>query len=305
METQRITRIPELPDLESLRPLVARKRALERAFLAIAIVGAVIIFGILLILLLGVALRGLPYLTPTFLTSPPSRFPEKAGVLPALVGSLWLIVLTGAISIPVGVLSAVYLEEYAPRNRIRRWLLLNISNMSGIPAIMYGVLGLVVFVKLMALGNSILAGSLTMSLLVLPIIVISTVEAIRLVPRSYREASLALGATKWQMVTRTVLPAAMPGIVSGILLALARALGEAAPLVTIGALAYVAHVPTSVFDPFTVLSIQIFGWASRPSSDFLGLAAAAIIVLLAIVFLLTIASVVIRTRAIRMRGGIR
>ncbi|MEK6238159.1 MAG: phosphate ABC transporter permease PstA [Planctomycetales bacterium] len=218
-----------------------------------------------------------------FLTSFPSRMPERAGVKAALAGSLWLIGLTVLICVPVGVGSAVYLEEYAPRRSWwRRAVETNIANLAGVPSIVYGILGLGLFVRWFALGRSLLAGALTLALVILPVVILASQEALRAVPDAVRHASHALGATRWQTIWRQVLPAAAPSIITGVILAVSRALGEAAPLVTIGALTYIAFVPESVMDPFTALPIQVFNWTSRPQEDFHSLAAAGILVLLAL-----------------------
>jgi phosphate transport system permease protein len=257
--------------------------------------------GVLAVLVIDVFLDALPRLNIRFLTSYPSRIAENSGILPALVGSLWVGSLTALISFPLGVLTGVYMEEYARRNIFTEILDINISNLAGVPSIIYGLLGLEVFVRFMGLGRSIMAGALTLSLLVLPIIVISTREAIRTVPESIREASYALGATKWQTVFYQVLPAAMPGILTGFILAISRALGESAPLITIGALTFIAFLPESIFDPFTVLPIQIFNWISRPQREFASNAAAGIIVLLILVFSLNFIAIYLRAKYERLR----
>jgi phosphate transport system permease protein len=257
---------------------------------------------VLLVILLGrIAGEGLGSLDWQFLSSFPSRFPEKAGILSALVGTLWLVALTALISVPVGVGAALYLEEFAGRNRFAHILEVNLSNLAGVPSIIYGMLGLTLFVRALALERSILSGALTMSLLVLPVIVVSSREAIRTVPTTFRHAAFALGASKWKTVRDHVLPAALPGILTGVILALSRAIGETAPLVLIGAFAYVAFVPDGPMDDFTVLPIQIFTWASRPQEEFHALAAAAIIVLLAVLLLMNATAVWIRHRARRNR----
>jgi phosphate transport system permease protein len=236
-----------------------------------------------------------------FLSSFPSRFPEKSGILSALVGTLWLIVLTALISVPLGVGAAVWLEEFAVRNRFTHALDVNISNLAGVPSIIYGMLGLSVFVRWMSLDRSLLAGALTMSILVLPVIIVASREAIQQVPNAFRHAALALGATRWETVRHHVLPAAVPGILTGLILSLSRAIGETAPLVVMGAFAYVAFVPEGPMDDFTVLPIQIFNWASRPQQEFHELAAAGIIVLLAVLLLMNATAVWIRQRARRDR----
>jgi phosphate transport system permease protein len=265
--------------------------------------GAMTGFGVVLLVLLlaRIAGEGLGSLDWQFLSSFPSRFPEKAGILSALVGTLWLVALTALISVPVGVGAALYLEEFAGRSRFARILEVNLSNLAGVPSIIYGMLGLTLFVRALALERSILSGALTMSLLVLPVIVVSSREAIRVVPMSFRHAAYALGATQWKTVRDHVVPAALPGILTGVILALSRAIGETAPLVLIGAFAYVAFVPSGPMDDFTVLPIQIFTWASRPQEEFHQLAAAAIIVLLAVLLLMNATAVWIRHRARKNR----
>ncbi|MCY3757266.1 MAG: phosphate ABC transporter permease PstA [Acidobacteria bacterium] len=254
---------------------------------------------ILAVLLFHVTREGIRWLDLQFLTEFPSRFPEKAGIKSALWGTVWLITLTAGISIPVGVAAAIYLEEFSPRNRLSQLIEVNIGNLAGVPSIVYGILGLVLFVRFLALGRSVLAGSLTMTLLILPVIIIAAREALRAVPDSIRHAAFALGATRWQAVRAQVLPVALPGILTGVILALSRAIGETAPLVMIGALTYVAFVPEGPMDAFTALPIQIFNWASRPQADFHQLAAAGIIVLLVTLLLMNATAVWIRQRAER------
>ncbi|MEO0531022.1 MAG: phosphate ABC transporter permease PstA [Planctomycetota bacterium] len=247
-------------------------------------------------LLLTVLVNGLPWLSWTLLTSYPSGDPSKAGVLPALMGSVWLITLTALISVPVGVGAAVYLEEYSTPTRLQRLVQLNISNLAAVPSIVYGILGLGLFVRAMSLDRSVLAGALTLTLVVLPIIILATQEALRAVPSTIRQASFALGATRWQTVWRQVLPAALPGVMTGVILAISRALGEAAPLVAVGAVAFIAFVPQSINDEFAALPLQIFTWAERPQEEFHGLASAAIVVLLAVLVMLNAGAVYVRAR---------
>ncbi len=223
---------------------------------------------------------GYPRLTLDFLTSFPSRNAEDAGILSAWVGTLWLMFTTGIIAIPLGIMAGIYLEEYGKRNWLSGFIEVNIANLAGIPSIIYGLLGLGLFVRFLELGRSVIAGGATLALLVLPIIILATREALRAVPSSIREASYAVGATKWQTLRYQILPAAFPGILTGIILAMSRAVGETAPLIMIGALTYVAFVPGGLGDPFTALPIQVFNWVSRPQHDFAVNAAAGIIVLL-------------------------
>jgi len=289
---------PSFPSAEQRLRLVRRHRmgrALRALFLATTWAGVV-----LLALLLGeVFWDGIGWLDLQFLTSFPSRFPERAGIQAALWGTIWLIGLTALFSIPVGLGAAIYLEEYARRNWINTVIEINISNLAGTPSIVYGILGLALFVRGLALGRSLLAGALTMSLLILPVTIIASREALRAVPGSIRQASFALGATRWQTVWHHVLPAALPGILTSIILALSRAIGETAPLIMIGALTYIAFTPRGPMDAFTALPIQIFNWASRPQKEFYSLAAAGIIVLLAVLLSLNAAAIWIRYRSQR------
>jgi len=252
--------------------------------------------GALVVLIADVLLRGLPWLTWSFLNSFDSRFADRAGIRAGLFGSIWLILLTGLFAVPVGVLAAVYLEEYAPKNRITSFIQINIANLAGIPSVIFGLLGLQIFVRWANLDRSVLSGALTMSLLVMPILIVASQEAIRAVPQSVRDASLALGATQWQTIRHHVLPAAIPGILTGNILAASRAIGETAPLITIGALTRIPYVPDSPLDYFTVLPIQIFNWVSRPQQDFQDLAAAGIIVLLVTLLVMNALAVWLRLR---------
>lgn len=250
--------------------------------------------GLLALLIFQVTSDGLAWLSWDLLNNFPSRFPHKAGIKSALFGTLWLISITAMISIPIGVASAIYLEEFTRKGRISNFIELNISNLAGVPSIVYGIVGLAVFVRFLHLERSVIAGALTMSLLILPVIIIASREAIKTVPSSIRQAAFALGATPWQTVSAHVLPAAFPGILTGIILSLSRAIGETAPLVMIGALTYVAFVPETPMDPFTALPIQIFNWASRPQEDFHGLAAAGIIVLMTVLLSMNSIAIYIR-----------
>ena len=251
---------------------------------------------ILSVLLFHVTQEGIQWLDLQFLSDFPSRFPAKAGIHSALIGTLWLISLTALFSVPIGIGAGLYLEEFTKKNRISQVIDLNISNLAGVPSIVYGMLGLVIFVRWFEFNQSVLAGSLTMSLLILPVIIISTREALRAVPNTIRQAAFALGATRWQTIYAHVLPAAFPGILTGIILALSRAIGETAPLIMIGALTYVAFVPDGPMDDFTALPIQIFNWASRPQQQFHELAAAGILVLLFVLLLMNSIAVFIRHR---------
>jgi phosphate transport system permease protein len=253
----------------------------------------------LVVLLVDVLMRGLPWLDLDFLTSMPSARPARAGILPALVGSLEIGLMVGLLTFPLGVAAAIYLAEYASDSRLNRLLQTNISNLAGVPSIIYGILGLAVFVRLIGLGPTVLAGALTLTLLILPVVIIASIEALKAVPQAQREGAYALGASRWQMVRSSVLPAAAPGIMTGIILAMARAIGEAAPLIIIGAFTFVTFVPNPIAGQYTVLPIQIYGWALRPQDDFQGVSAAAIIVILVLMLILNALALIVRARLSR------
>lgn len=273
-----------------------RRRAQSKAFeyFCSGVTGLAVV--VLALLLYDIFTDGYRWVDAQFLNSFPSRFPEKAGIKSALVGTLWLVGFTAIIAIPTGVLAAIYLEEYAPKNRLTHFIEVNIANLAGVPSIVFGILGLAIFVRFFGLGRSVIAGALTMSLLILPVIIIAAKEAIRSVPSSLRQAAFALGATRWQVVRAHVLPSAMPGILTGVILALSRAIGETAPLIMIGALTFVAFLPSGPMDEFTALPIQIFNWTARPQETFHELAAGGIIVLLAVLLLMNALAVFIRYR---------
>ncbi len=273
-----------------------RRRLKGDVFLWVCFVATLVGVVLLAVLLIDILRQGLGRLSADFLTSYPSRFPERAGIKSALWGTIWTVSFTGLLSFPLGVGAAIYLEEYAPRTWLTRVIETNIANLAGVPSIVYGVLGLAVFVRGMALGRSVLAGAATLALLILPIVIISAQEAIRAVPPSIRDAGLGIGATKWQTLRLLVLPIAFPGILTGMILALSRAIGETAPLIMIGALTFVAFTPDTPLDPFTVLPIQIFNWVSRPQAGFHELAAAAIIVLLVALLSMNALAIVLRNR---------
>lgn len=256
---------------------------------------------ILAVLLIHVFLDGYRWLSFEFLDRFPSRFPHKAGIRSALFGSVWIMAMTAAMAIPVGVLTAIYLEEYASKGKVTQLIQLNIANLAGMPSIVYGLLGLTLFVRFFDLDRSLWAGAMTLSLLILPVIIIASQQSIRAVPDSIRYAAYAVGARRWQVVFGQILPAALPGIMTGVILALSRAIGESAPLIMIGALSYVAFIPEGPSDPFTVLPVQIFNWASRPQADFHGIAAAGIIVLLGVLLSFNLFAVMIREKFQRFK----
>jgi phosphate transport system permease protein len=287
--------------MRTVQGLAAQKRAMFR-YLGDRVLAS---FGLLIMLLALAALGALIYdvmrdglgrISWTFLTSLPSRRAERAGILSALVGSMYVIGITALIAVPLGVGAAVHLEEYGGRGRLSRLIEINIANLAGVPSIIYGLLGLGLFVRMFGMGQSVLAGGSTLALLALPVIIISTREALRAVPKTLREASYALGATKWQTTWHQVLPAALPGIMTGLILALSRAIGETAPLVTMGALLYVPFLPRDVWSPFTVLPLQIFNWVSRPQAAFAQNAAAGILVLLTLLLVMNAIAIVLRDR---------
>ena len=284
-----------LPQQTARRSLIARPAA-ERIFICVA---QTIIFSALCVLvaLIGViAIDGFSRLSWDFMTHFPSRRAENAGILAAWTGSLWLLALTVCCALPLGIGAAVYLEEYSRKGLFAKIVELCIANLAGVPSVIYGILGLQVFVRSLGFERSLLSGALTLTLLVLPIIIMASREALRTVPKGYREGALALGATKWQTVWTQVLPVALPGIATGCILAFSRAIGETAPLITLGALTYVAQVPESVFSPFTALPIQAFNWLSRPQTEFHANAAAAITVLLAFMIALNLLAIIIRVK---------
>lgn len=280
-------------------PNVSMRQGLVRVFIVLGIVCLVFALGTLFWLVLDVVLRGANWLDPQFLNSFDSRFPREAGIKAALYGTVWMMSFTIIMALPIGVAAALYLEEYARDSWFKSFIQINISNLAGVPSIIYGLLGLTIFVRLIGLERSVLAGAMTMALLILPIIVVATQEALRAVPSSLRDASLAVGASRWQTIWHHVLPEAMPGIMTGNILAASRAIGETAPLITIGALTFVPFTPDGPLDRFTVLPIQIFNWTSRPQEAFQNLAAAGIIVLLVVLLTMNSIAIVLRQRARR------
>lgn len=278
--------------IKKMKPRLMKNVIMRGLFFSATLFGLVILG----ILFYRVLTQGIGYLDFQFLTSLPSRKPENAGVYTALIGTVWLMAVVAPVSLLIGVGTAIYLEEYANKNKFTNFIQINISNLAGVPSIVFGLLGLTLFVRAMSLGTSVLAAGLTMSLLVLPIIIVAAQEAIRSVPSELREASLGMGATKWQTIVRVVMPAAIPGILTGGILALSRAIGETAPLVVLGLPLFLAFLPRTVFDMFTVLPMQIYNWTGRPQEEFQSLAAAGIIVLLVLLILMNSIAVLIRNK---------
>lgn len=278
-----------------MKPFLA-KRYVENGFVLISLVGLSLALIFLATLLIDIISDGASKISFDFLTGYPSRKAEIAGIFPALAGTFYLMILTALCAVPIGVAAAIYFEEYAGKGRLPRLLELNIANLAGIPSIIYGLLGLQLFVHIAKFDRSLISGALTLSLLILPVIIIGTREALKQVPNGLREGSLALGATKWQTIWSHVLPNALPGIMTACILGLSRAIGEAAPLVCLGALTYVAFLPDSLFSPFTALPIQSFNWISRPQEAFHENAAGAVLVLLMLLLILNSIAVTIRMK---------
>ncbi len=272
---------------------LARDNAFAALFLGSVIVGVLVLAW----LLIEVFIDSIGWLDWQFLSNYSSRHPEEAGILAPIAGTFWVIILTAIMTVPVGIATALYLEEFAPDNRITRLIQLNISNLAGVPSVVYGLLGLAIFVQYLFDGQrSLLAGALTLSLLVMPIVIIASQEAIRAVPPSYRDAAYAMGATRWQVVKMVVLPQAIPSMMSGIILAMSRAIGETAPILVVSSLVFITYVPTSPFDRFTVLPLQIVTWVSQPQDDFRHISAAAIMILLIMLLTMNAAAIYIRAK---------
>ncbi|MQG27429.1 MAG: phosphate ABC transporter permease PstA [SAR202 cluster bacterium] len=267
-----------------------------RGFHGLCLLSVCIALGMLAVLLIYLLQQGVTGIDWSFLTSFPSRHPDKAGIKAAMLGSIYVVLVAGVVSFTLGVATALFLEEYATRSKFAKIAKINIANLAGVPSIVYGILGLQIFVHSMHLGSSVLAGGFTLALLVLPIVIVAASEAVRAVPPSLREGSYALGATRWQVIWHMVIPQAFPGILTGVILAVSRAIGETAPLIAMGALAFVPFTPDSPLSRFTVLPIQIFNWTSRPQEGFRETAAAGIIVLLVILLVMNAGAVILRNR---------
>lgn len=280
-------------------PRLERRYAFDNLFASATWIATGLAILVLLVLLADVLIDGLPRLSWQFITSLPSRKPELAGIAAALGGSIWLLVLTALIAFPIGVGAGLYLEEFSIESWWSRLIEINISNLAGVPSIIYGLLGLQVFARWMQPltgGRSVLTGALTLALLVLPVIIVATREALRTVPDGLRQAGFALGATRWQVVSAHVLPLALPGIMTGTILALSRAIGETAALITIGALTFVPFIPNSPTSPFTALPIQIYNWVSRPQQGFHVNAAAGIVILMIVLLMMNATAILLRNR---------
>jgi phosphate transport system permease protein len=288
--------LPAAPPFRGTDRGVRRRHLADRVFALTALFVLLVALAALGVLLADIISDGGGRVSWKFMTSMASRRASEAGIYHALAGSIAVITVTAALALPIGVAAAVYLEEYGSRSRLARLIEINISNLAAVPSIIYGLLGLGLFVRALAMERSVMAGACTLALLALPVVILSTREALRTVPKSIREGSYALGATQWQTIWHQVLPMALPGILTGLILALSRAIGETAPLITIGALTYVPFAPDGIWSAFTVLPIQIFNWVSRPQVEFQQNAAAGIIVLLGLLLLMNGIAVVVRDR---------
>ncbi len=285
-----------LIDKKNVRKRIVKRIAINTSLKGLFFSATLFSLLILAVLFYRVFTQGFEHLSLDFFTNFASRKPGEAGIKAAIHGTIWLIAITAPVSIILGVGCAIYLEMYAKKNTFTRFIQMNISNLAGVPSIVFGLLGLTVFVRMFEMGRSVLAGGLTMSLLILPIIVVAAQEALRSVPQDLQEASYGMGASKWQTIRRVVLPAALPGMMTGSILALSRAVGETAPLIVIGALSYVAFVPENIWSGFTVMPIQIYNWTGRPQAAFHDIAAAGIIVLLIMLILMNSIAVAIRNK---------
>ncbi len=296
--------------MNDLRQTIRRRRRVDAIFRVLGVVCTLIGLSTIGLLLLFLVVKGAQHLTWDFFTSYPSRFAQKAGILPAIVGSALVMLVTAVLAIPIGIAAAIFLDEYAPRTWVSSLIELNITNLAGVPSIIYGLMALGIVVYGLGLGRSIAAAGITLALLILPIVITATREALRSIPRDIREAAFAQGATRWQTVRYHLLPYSLGGIATGVIIALSRAVGETAPLITIGALSFIAFLPPApvsaqppyfsfqwLASPFTVLPIQIFNWVSRPQPAFHEIAASAALVLIVFTLGLNSVAMILRRRA--------
>lgn len=300
---------PASADLRQLRDLIARRKLWDQVFAIVGLTAMLVGMLTLTALFVDLLLDGAPRMTGDFFTSFPSRRAGQAGILSAWVGTTLVMLVTALAGVPLGIAAGVYLEEYAPRNWITDLIEINVTNLAGVPSIVYGLLALGLFVYQFDLGQSILSAGLTLGLLILPVVIVATRESIRAVPSNIREAAYALGATKWQCTAHHVLPYSMAGVLTGVIIGMARAIGETAPIITIGALTFIAFLPPVpftgdppaglfdwLFSPFTVLPIQMFNWVSRPQAAFIENAAAAGVVIIVMTLAMNAVAIVIRYR---------
>jgi len=299
----------EQPDILELRKRIASNKLRDHIFWIVGLFSTLIGFGLLFTLIIDLFIDGFPRLSWHFFTSYPSRFPEQAGILSAWVGTTLVMIATAATAVPLGIAAGIYLEEYGKKNWLTSLIEINMNNLAGVPSIIYGLLALGLFVYFLKFGESILTGGLTLGLLILPMVVIATRESIRAIPNSIREASYALGASKWQTIKDHIIPYSSGGILTGMIIGLSRAIGETAPIITVGALTFIAFLPSSpvtsgfpflsfkwLLDPFTVMPIQMFNWISRPQTAFHLNAAAAGIVLMVMTLVMNGFAIYVRYR---------
>lgn len=291
---------PQISPTDHYNDVPQKRKTVNKIFAGLCLASAIIGILLLITVLLGATVPGFPRLSIDFLTSNRSRPPEVAGIQVALAGSLMVVALTIIISVPVGIATAIFLEEIAKKSRMKDILQANIANLAGVPSIIYGILGLAAFVRFANLGSSIIAAALTMSLLVLPTVILVTQEALKMVPKSIREASLALGASQWQTLNRQTLPIAAPTIMTGVIFAASRAIGETAPLIVVGAATSLRKIPTGPMSEYTVLPLQIFNWSSQPQKAYHETASAAIIVLVILLLVLNGTAIFIRNKSRRV-----
>lgn len=296
--------------MDPLAKIIARRKLQDRVFNVVGIACTSLGLITLLLLLGNLLFTGLREIDWQFMTSFPSRFAERSGILSSWVGSLLIMLVTGCTAVPLGIAAGVYLEEYGRKGRLNQFIEINIANLAGVPSIIYGLMAIGIFVYMLDFGRSILTGGLTLAVLILPIVIVATREALRTIPTHIREAAYALGATKWQVIRHHLLPYSLGGISTGVIIALSRAIGETAPLITIGALTFIGFLPQSPFkdefpfvsfdwldSPFSVLPIQMFNWTSRPQPEFHKIAAATGVVLIAITLSMNAVAIVVRYRA--------
>lgn len=294
---------------EAIRRSIQIRKRWEKVFIGLGILSVFVALATLVLLVCDLLLRGWPMLNWHFFTSPPSSDPEEAGILVAWVGSLLVIFVTAVVAVPLGIAAGIYLEEYAPKNWLLDFIEINITNLAGVPSIIYGLLALGFFVYILNWGESIITAGFTLALLILPVVIVTTRESLRAIPQGIREAAYALGASRWQMIADHVLPYSMGGILTGIIVGISRAMGETAPLITIGALTFISFLPEApltaefpyisfkwLWAPFTVLPIQMFNWVSRPQEAFQINAAAAGIVLLVLTLSVNALAIYLRYR---------
>lgn len=281
---------------ENQKAILKKRKMNDFIFKLILLISITFCLSLLFILFQSILLKGIKYLNIDFFNQFTSRFPEKAGIKAALGGTVWIITMAVAMAFPVGVGASIYLQEYATKNKFTSFIQSNINNLAGIPAIVYGILGLTVFVRFLGFGRSILSASLTMAMLMLPIIIVSAQEALKTVPQNLKEASYALGMTKWQTIVGVIIPYAMPGILTGTILAVSRGIGEASPLVVVGGVGAIWFSPKSVMDGFTTLPLQIYSWSGMPKEEFQQVAATGILVLVGILIVINLGAILLRSK---------